>query len=115
MLSLVASAVALILVGLVAAATAPASEDSGVQRESQEALPQGMVSIAITSDPGSSIPSRRPGATAQQVAEFKLHEQGARAYQLPGGGKIVSGLAKKWKVLSQTKRRFTLHSGVTCS
>ena len=48
---------------------------------------------------------------AQQVAEFSYD---TLVHQLPGG-KIVSGLATKWKVLSLTKVRFTLHSGVTCS
>ncbi len=109
---LAASAVALILVGLVAAATAPASRTlASSASHKSAAASKGTVSIAITGDPGKLDPEQTAGAGAQQVAEFSYD---TLVHQLPGG-KIVSGLAKKWKVLSQTKVRFTLHSGVTCS
>jgi len=102
---LAASAVALLVVGL-AAATGPASS-----RAAAHAAAKGTVSIAITGDPGKLDPQQTPGANAQQVAEFSYD---TLVHDLPGG-KIVSGLATKWKVLSQTKVRFTLRSGITCS
>jgi peptide/nickel transport system substrate-binding protein len=102
---LAASAVALLVVGL-AAATGPASK-----KVAAHAAAKGTVTIAITGDPGKLDPEQTAGAGAQQVAEFSYD---TLVHQLPGG-KIVSGLATKWKVLSQTKVRFTLRSGVTCS
>jgi peptide/nickel transport system substrate-binding protein len=102
---LAASAVALLVVGL-AAATGPASS-----RAAAHAAAKGTVTIALTGDPGKLDPGLTAGAGALQVAEFSYD---TLVHQLPGG-KIVSGLATKWKVLSQTKARFTLRSGVTCS
>jgi peptide/nickel transport system substrate-binding protein len=67
--------------------------------------------MAIAGDPGKLDPLQTAGANAQQVAEFSYD---TLVHQLPGG-KIVSGLATKWKVLSQTKARFTLRSGITCA
>ena len=106
---LAASAVALLVVGLAAATPAPARRRRArplrmPPRREQSRSP----SPAIRA---SSIRSRRRAAGAQQVAEFSYD---TLVHQLPGG-KIVSGLATKWKVLSQTKARFTLRSGVTCS
>lgn len=102
---LAASAVALLVVGL-AAATGPASSKAAAH-----AAAKGTVTIAITGDPGKLDPEQTAGAGAQQVAEFSYD---TLVHQLPGG-KIVSGLATKWKVLSKTKVTFKLHSGVTCS
>ena len=107
---LAASAVALILVGLVAAATLAPGKASATKSRTGAAA-KGTVSIAITGDPGKLDPQQTAGTGAQQVAEFSYD---TLVHQLPGG-KIVSGLATKWKVLSKTKVRFTLHSGVTCS
>jgi peptide/nickel transport system substrate-binding protein len=102
-------------VGLVAAATVPASSKSasGARQLSaaHAASAKGTVKMAIAGDPGKLDPLQTVGAEAQQVAEFSYD---TLVHQLPGG-KIVSGLAKKWKVLSQTKARFTLRSGVTCA
>ncbi|HKD94651.1 MAG TPA: ABC transporter substrate-binding protein [Gaiellaceae bacterium] len=89
-----------------AAATGPASS-----RAAAHAAAKGTVTIAITGDPGKLDPGLTSGAEALQVAEFSYD---TLVHQLPGG-KIVSGLATKWKVLSQTRVRFTLRSGVTCS
>jgi peptide/nickel transport system substrate-binding protein len=102
---LAASAVALLVVGL-AAATGPASKKAATH-----AAAKGTVTIAIAGDPGKLDPEQTAGAEAQQIAEFSYD---TLVHQLPGG-KIVSGLATKWKVLSQTKARFTLRSGITCS
>jgi peptide/nickel transport system substrate-binding protein len=110
---LAASAVALILVGLVAAATLAPGKASATARSAAaaQAAAKGTVSIALIGDPGKLDPQQTTGALAQQVAEFSYD---TLVHQLPGG-KFVSGLATKWKVLSQTKVRFTLRSGVTCS
>ena len=109
---LAASAVALILVGLVAAATPASGKASRASRTgASHAAAKGTVTIAVTGDPGKLDPEQTAGAGAQQVAEFSYD---TLVHQLPGG-KIVSGLATKWKVLSKTKVRFTLRSGVTCS
>ena len=72
---------------------------------------KGTVSIALIGDPGKLDPQQTVGALARQVAEFSYDKL---VHQLPGH-RIVSGLATKWKVLSRTKVRFTLRSGVTCS
>jgi len=100
-------------VGL-ASATGPASRKSSAgarQLSAAHAAAKGTVSIALLGDPGKLDPGLTSGAEALQVAEFSYD---TLVHQLPGG-KIVSGLATKWKVLSQTKVRFTLRSGVTCS
>jgi peptide/nickel transport system substrate-binding protein len=102
---LAASAVGLLVVGL-AAATGTTSS-----KVVSHAAAKGTVTIAITGDPGKLDPEQTAGANAQQVAEFSYD---TLVHQLPGG-KIVTGLATKWKVLSKTKVTFTLHSGVTCS
>ena len=34
---------------------------------------------------------------------------------LPGPGKVVTGLAQSWKVVSPKKVEFTLFKGITCS
>ncbi len=110
---LAASAVALLVVGL-AAATGPASSKAASRANrtgAAHAAAKNTVTIAITGDPGKLDPEQTAGAGAQQVAEFSYD---TLVHQLPGG-KIVSGLATKWKVLSQTKVRFTLRAGVTCS
>jgi peptide/nickel transport system substrate-binding protein len=67
--------------------------------------------MALIGDPGKLDPQQTAGNLAQEVAEFNYD---TLVHQLPGG-KFVSGLATKWKVLSLTKVRFTLHSGVTCT
>jgi peptide/nickel transport system substrate-binding protein len=110
---LAASVGALLLVGLVAAATVqPASSTSASgARHASAASSKGTVAIAIGADPGKLDPQQTVGQGARQVAEFSYD---TLVHQLPGG-KIVSGLATKWKVLSLTKVRFTLHKGVTCS
>jgi peptide/nickel transport system substrate-binding protein len=102
---LAASAVALLVVGM-AAATGPASS-----RAAAHAAAKGTITIAVTGDPGKLDPLQTVGAGALQVNEFSYD---TLVHQLPGG-KIVSGLATKWKVLSLTKVRFTLHSRVTCA
>jgi peptide/nickel transport system substrate-binding protein len=110
---LAASAVALLVVGL-AAATGPASKKAASHASrtgATQAAAKGTVSMALIGDPGKLDPQQTAGAGAQQVAEFSYD---TLVHQLPGG-KFVSGLATKWKVLSLTKVRFTLHSGVTCT
>ena len=112
---LAASAVALFLVGLVAAATVPASRASasGARHLSAaRASSNGTVSVALAGDPGKLDPQLTVLQNARQLADFTYD---TLVNQLPGGGKIVSGLAKKWKVLSQSGVRFTLRSGITCS
>ena len=103
---LAASAVALLVVGL-AAATGPGASKAA----RLHAAVKGTVTIAIAGDPGKLDPEQTAGAGAQQIAEFSYD---TLVHQLPGG-KIVTGLATKWKVLSKTKVTFTLRSGVTCS
>src|SRR5262245_18828065 len=102
---LAASAVGLLVVGM-AAATGPVSS-----RATAHAASKGTVSIALIGHPGKLDPHLTAGNLAQEVAEFSYD---TLVHQLPGG-KFVSGLATKWKVLSLTKVRFTLHSGVTCT
>jgi peptide/nickel transport system substrate-binding protein len=70
------------------------------------------VSVALAGDPGKLDPQLTILQNARQLADFTYD---TLVNQLPGGGKIVSGLASSWKVLSPTKVRFTLHKGITCS
>jgi peptide/nickel transport system substrate-binding protein len=109
---LAASAVGLLVVGLVAAATAaPSRSSASASRTSvAHAAANGTLSMALIGDPGKLDPQQTLLQLARQVAEFNYD---TLVHQLPGG-KIVSGLATKWKVLSLTKVRFTLRSGVTC-
>ena len=98
---LAASAVALLVVGL-AAATGPASSKAASRASrtgAVHAAAKKTVTIAITGDPGKLDPEQTAGAGAQQVAEFSYD---TLVHQLPGG-KIVSGLATKWKVLSRRR------------
>lgn len=111
---LAASAVALLLVGLVAAATVPASSKSasGARHLSAASSSSKTVAVGLAGDPGKLDPQLTVLQNARQLADFTYD---TLVNQLPGGGKIVSGLAKKWKVLSQTGVRFTLRSGITCA
>jgi peptide/nickel transport system substrate-binding protein len=110
---LAASAVALLLVGLVAAATVPASSKSARHLSAAHATTASKtVAVALAGDPGKLDPQLTVLQNARQLADFTYD---TLVNQLPGGGKIVSGLAKKWKVLSQTGVRFTLRSGITCA
>src|SRR5215475_359302 len=112
---LAASVGALLMVGLVAAATGPASSksSSGARHlSSAQAKAKGTVSIALAGDPGKLDPQQTLLVSARQLDDFTYDHL---VNQLPGGGKIVSGLASKWKVLSPTAVRFTLHKGITCT
>jgi peptide/nickel transport system substrate-binding protein len=103
------------MVGLVAAATGPASSksSSGARHlSSAQAKAKGTVSIALAGDPGKLDPQQTLLVSARQLDDFTYDHL---VNQLPGGGKIVSGLASKWKVLSPTAVRFTLHKGITCT
>jgi peptide/nickel transport system substrate-binding protein len=110
---LAASAVALLVVGLVAAATETSSTSSASASRTSDAraATKGTATIALLGDPGKLDPQQTLLQLARQVAEFNYD---TLVHQLPGG-KIVSGLARKWKVLSLTKVRFTLNAGVTCT
>jgi peptide/nickel transport system substrate-binding protein len=102
-------------VGLVAAATGPAAKTSasGARHLSAaSAQAKGTVAVALAGDAGKLDPQQTLLQNARQVADFTYD---TLVNQLPGGGKIVSGLASKWKVLSPTKVRFTLHKGITCA
>ena len=112
---LAASVGALLLVGLVAAATGPAarkSSSSARHLSAGRASSKGAVAVALAGDPGKLDPQLTLLQNARQLADFTYD---TLVNQLPGGGKIVSGLASSWKVLSPTKVRFTLHKGITCS
>src|SRR5215467_5057075 len=112
---LAASVGALLMVGLVAAATGPASSKSspGARHlSSAQAKAKGTVSVALAGDPGKLDPQQSVLTNARQLFDFMYDHL---VNQLPGGGKIVSGLASKWKVLSPTAVRFTLRKGITCS
>jgi peptide/nickel transport system substrate-binding protein len=102
-------AVALLVLGL-STATGPTSSH-GNRTGAAHAAAEGTVTIAFSGDPGKIDPQQTTGALARQIAEFSYD---TLVHELPGG-KIVSGLAEKWNVLSLTKVRFTLRSGVTCS
>jgi len=102
---------ALLVVGLVAAAP-NRSSSAASHRSAAGTAAKGTVSIALAGDPGKLDPQQTLLVSARQLADFTYDHL---VNQLPGGGKIVSGLASKWKVLSPTAVRFTLRKGITCS
>src|SRR5262245_2550820 len=109
---LAASAVGLLVVGLAAATEASSTSAAGASPTSTAgAAATGTTRIELGGDPGKLDPQQTLLQLARQVAEFNYD---TLVHQLPGG-KIVSGLARKWKVLSLTKVRFILNAKARCA
>lgn len=96
-----ASVVALLLAGLVGATTSSHASSAAA----------GTVTMALAGDPGKLDPQMSVLQVTRQLDDF-LYDK--LVHQLPGG-KIVSGLATSWKIVSPTEVSFRLRPGITCS
>jgi peptide/nickel transport system substrate-binding protein len=75
------------------------------------ALPSGSATLALPTDPGALDPHMTVVGAARYVDAFAYDT----LVNLVGPGKIVSGLAQSWKVVSPKRVQFTLHRGITCA
>jgi peptide/nickel transport system substrate-binding protein len=71
----------------------------------------GSATIVLPTDPGNLDPQMTLVGAARALNAFAYDQ----LVNLVGPGKIVSGLAENWKVVSPKKVEFTLHKGITCS
>jgi peptide/nickel transport system substrate-binding protein len=94
--ALAASAVALVGTGAVGAASHAASST---------------VTMALPADPGTLDPQLTVLNVARQLDDFTYD---TLIHQF-AGGKIVSGLASSWRIVSPTEVRFVLRAGITCA
>jgi peptide/nickel transport system substrate-binding protein len=99
-----AAAVVLLTAGL-------ATGSLGPSRSAAPAAKTGTLTIAIGSDPGNLDPQLSILSTTRGVNNFAYDT----LVHIVGPGKVRSGLAASWKVLSTTSVRFTLVRGATCS
>ena len=77
----------------------------------QAAGPSGAATLAIPGDPGNLDPQMTVLQTTRYVDTYAYDT----LVNLVGPGKIASGVAQSWKVVSPKKVEFTLRPGVTCS
>jgi peptide/nickel transport system substrate-binding protein len=94
-----------VLLAVTASATSASVDRAGAAKASST------VTIAIGTDPGNLDPQLTLVGEARQVDSFAYDT----IVNVVGPGKVVSGLARSWKVLSPKKVVFTLRAGLTCS
>jgi peptide/nickel transport system substrate-binding protein len=75
------------------------------------AAPSGSATLALPTDPGALDPQMTLVGAARYVDGF-LYDT---LVNLVGPGKVQSGLAQTWKVVSPKRVQFTLRRGITCS
>jgi peptide/nickel transport system substrate-binding protein len=75
------------------------------------AAPSGSATLAVGTDPGNLDPQLTIVSAARYVDTYAYDT----LVNLAGPGKIVSGLAQSWKVVSPTKVQFVLHRGIKCT
>jgi peptide/nickel transport system substrate-binding protein len=73
--------------------------------------PSGSVNVAVGTDPGSLDPQLTLLSAARYVDSYAYDT----LVTLTGPGKVASGVAKSWKVVSPKKVEFTLNKSVTCA
>jgi peptide/nickel transport system substrate-binding protein len=73
--------------------------------------PSGSATAVVPTDPGNLDPQLTIVGAARYVDTYAYDT----LVTLPGPGKVVSGLAQSWKVVSPKKVEFTLFKGITCS
>jgi peptide/nickel transport system substrate-binding protein len=83
---------------------------AGVSR-GNAAKPSGAATVSIPGDPGNLDPQMTVLQTTRYVDTFAYDT----LVNIVGPGKIASGVAQSWKVVSPKKVQFTLRPGVTCS
>jgi peptide/nickel transport system substrate-binding protein len=99
---LVIAGVAVLLLGATSAVGSPAHRAAG---------PSGSVTVAVPTDPGNLDPQLTIVGAARFVDTFAYDT----LVNLTGPGKIASGLAQSWKVVSPKRVEFTLRPGITCA
>lgn len=104
----IAAAAVLLSVSGAATRAAVAPHASSVRAA---ALPSGAVTLAVPTNPGNLDPQLTVVGAARYVGSFAYDT----LVNLVGPGRIVSGLAQSWKVVSPKRVEFTLHRGITCS
>lgn len=90
--------------------TISSATSAGIRRATA-GKPSGSATVAIPADPGNLDPQMSVGGATRYVDTYAYDT----LVNLVGPGKIASGLAQSWKVVSPKKVEFTLHSGITCS
>jgi len=83
---------------------------AGVRRTSA-GKPSGSATLAIPADPGNLDPQMTVVSSTRYVDTFAYDT----LVNLVGPGKIASGLAQSWKVVSPKKVEFTLRPSISCS
>ena len=73
--------------------------------------PSGSATLAVPTDPGNLDPQLTIVGAARYVDTFAYDT----LVNLTGPGKLASGLAQSWKVVSPKKVEFTLRPNITCS
>ena len=73
--------------------------------------PSGSITAIVPTDPGNLDPQLTIVGAARYVDTYAYDT----LVNVVGPGKIVSGLAQSWKVVSPKKVEFTLFKGITCS
>jgi peptide/nickel transport system substrate-binding protein len=79
--------------------------------QGRENAPSGSVTVAVPTDPGNLDPQLTIVGAAREVDAWAYDT----LVTTVGPGKVVSGLADNWKVVSPKKVVFTLHKNITCS
>ena len=77
----------------------------------QAAGPSGSATAIVPTDPGSLDPQLTIVGAARYVDTYAYDT----LVNVTGPGKLVSGLAQSWKVVSPKQVQFTLFKGITCS
>jgi peptide/nickel transport system substrate-binding protein len=77
----------------------------------QAAGPSGSATAIVPTDPGNLDPQLTIVGAARYVDTYAYDT----LVNVTGPGKIVSGLAKSWKVVSPKQVQFTLFKGISCS
>ncbi len=73
--------------------------------------PSGSATVAIPADPGNLDPQMTVVGATRYLDTYAYDT----LVNLVGPGKLVSGIAQSWKVVSPKKVTFTLRPGITCS
>ena len=104
-------AAAAVLLSVSGAATTRAAVAPFAVSARDAGLPSGSATLALPTDPGALDPHMTLVGAARYVDAFAYDT----LVNLVGPGKIASGLAQRWRVVSPKRVEFTLHRGITCS
>ena len=99
---------ALAMAGLLAGWASGSSAAPGFARA---AAPSGTLTMAVSTDPGNLDPQLTLLGAARTVDSFAYDS----LLSVVGAGKLATGIAQSWKVVSAKKVVLTLRPGVTCA